>query len=245
MKFLWCYLLVLAAVMAGGLLTAACGDEEEEEGGRLMGSPAAPTPGSGTATREATPELAPPAEPTLTPVPKTVWSDGRVGITIDKVERLDAMPPEFSDSPHLKASYAPGNEGISFVEWGGRPPPRDGYDYVALYLTIAHIEVEHVGYCVIGGIFDREMQPSILIDAKGNRYQEKAFWSRGLRFRDQGGLTETYEIIKDTTMVLVFELPRQEEPAILEFVYPFSDSELWRGWEEKSIAEWGQIEVTL
>ena len=142
-----------------------------------------------------------------------IWTDGRIGIILDEVERLDTMPPEFEE----------------------RRPPRKGYEYVGLYLTIAHIEVEHMGYSKL----------STLIDLEGNEYQEKAFTSRGVRFGNLEHLTASYEFIEGTTMVLIFELPKQAKPTTLEFVYPFCESELWKGWEDKSIIEWGQIEIIL
>jgi len=160
---------------------------------------------------------------------KAFWSDGRIGIILDEVQRLDAMPPEFGDSPFPIASYDPSDENRCFVELGGGPPPREGYDYVALYLTVAQIKVEYTGY-FLGA------NPSILIDAEGEEYQEKAFRLRGVNFRDLTHLTRSYELIEGTTMVLIFELPEQAKPKTLSFIYPF---------EEKSIMDSGKLDITI
>jgi len=208
----------------------------------------APTPTPAPAPSPApTPAPTPEPEPEPTPPPPEQIgdSDGRVTITLDKVERVDVMPSEFRDSPYLRATYSPTNERMSSVEWGGRPPPGQGYDFVAIYLTVARIEVEHMGYRIIGGAVNPEIKPSILIDLEENKYQEKAFTSRGVEFENLKHLTASYEFIEGTTMILIFELPKQAKPTILGFIYPFCESESWQGWEEKSIIEWGQIDLIL
>lgn len=228
----------IATALLFGMCLALLGACEGDEGGvpTREPSPAVTAEASPPPTRGATPELTPsPAAPTPTPA---VWSDGRIGIAIEKVERLDAIPPEFPDTPLLHASYSPKDYRLSSVARGAEAGarPGEGYDYVAVYLNFARIEVELVRYSIIGSAFDWESQPSILIDTNGNRYEEQAFMARGVRFGDMSHLTGTYRFTEATTMVLIFELPEREEPATLKFVYPFSDSES-RGW--------GQIDITL
>ena len=210
MKWLAAFVIPLALLA----LTVACG-EEEEEAPTGTPSPAA----TATATPEATPtpEVTPTPEPTPTPV---VWSDGRIRIMLDKVERTNVLPPDITETP----SQLPARQVRT---------PADGHDYVCVYLTIARIENVHV----VGlGHGDEE---STLRSDEGHEYQAALWNVRGVEFLDPQHLTGAYELVEGATVILVFETPKHEKPANLTFVYSFKET------REEISPKRGQVDISL
>lgn len=211
MKWLAAFVVPLAFLA----LTVACG-EEEKEAPTGTPSPAA----TATATPEATPtpEVTPTPEPTPTPA---VWSDGRIGIILDKVERANVLPPDITETP----SQLPARQVDT---------PTEGHDYVCVYLTIARIENVHMD----GRLGHGNEQPT-LRDAEGHRY-EVAFWQvSGLEFLDPQHLGASSEVVEGGTVILVFEIPKHEKPANLTFVYSFKET------REELSPKRGQVDISL
>ena len=151
----------------------------------------------------------------------------------------------------LNASYARKDSTIQWVH-SSLHSLKEGCDYIAIHLTIAHIEVAHMGYYFIGtptGLFGNtptwETNFSKLVDINRYQYEELAYFARDVTFSNLGDLSLSCELIEGTTMILVFELPKSAKPINLSFAYPFSNSSSWQTWEDKSIMEWGQIDVGL
>jgi hypothetical protein len=208
-----------------------------------------PTP---TSTPTPIPTPTPTPKPTPTPTPTLeVWSDGRVGIIVDKVQRVDTIPEEISSSRwggllSPTCNYYPSHPELNSVAGGmSIRPPRAGYDYFFIYLTINQVEVRHMGYRIIGGAVDWEVNYSKLVDTGENQYEEAIYMARGVEFGNAMHLTDSYEFVEGTTMIVIFELPKSAKSEKLKFVYAFSDSVLWSGWQEESIIEWGQVEISL
>jgi len=144
-----------------------------------------------------------------------VWSDGYVGLTLDEVERK------------LK----------------------EGDDRVVVHLTITRIEGRHIlverlkesmdfsgKFCTFGtgngGIFDK----SLLLDVKGDKYTPKGYSYQVIERQSED---VKYGEIVDGPMLLTFEMPKDREPALLRFVYNFTES------LEKVSIEEGEIEIDL
>ena len=151
----------------------------------------------------------------------TVWSDGYVELTLNKMERTDSVPYDFQL----------------------RRKPKEGHDFVVINLTITRIENRYVL-----AAFPPNW-PSILFDEIDDEYTLVDGYTgiRSLRGKS-GEVLENVENIKDieymeagehSNWFLIFEMPKDREPARLRFVYPFTES-----WEKISINE-GQIEIYL
>jgi len=143
-------------------------------------------------------------------------SDGQVTIILDKVERGDVMPPDIVE-----------------VLTGGRPsdkvrPPHAGCDLVCIYLTISRIEGVHMLASLRYG-----KEVPMLLDAQGGEYEPFISSVQGISW------TAPYEALEGATAFLVFDVPVQEEPSELTFVYSFKET-----WEDES-AKRGQIDIGL
>ena len=192
-------------------LTLACNLQEG-----LKVTIAAPSP---TTTPTSTPTVTPSPTSTSTPTPvptqPVVWSDGRIEMTLDEVERANVLPLDISP---------PGNV----------PTPAEGHDYVCVYLTIARIENVHVVNPLGHGD-----QKSTLRDAESHRYEVAFGQVRGIEFLDPHDITGPSEVVEGATGILVFEIPKHQKPANLTFVYSFQET-----WEEISPKR-GQIDISL
>jgi hypothetical protein len=145
---------------------------------------------------------------------KKIWEDKRIGISLDKLARVDSYPSEFSSSGH---KY---------------PSPKEDYDFVVIHVTITRIKDVHLGM----------PEPSsttkpILNDAQGKIYELANLQYTGVEFRE--GLKGDYEIIQGAKGIFLFEFPKNEDPIIFRFAYPY-----WESWDEK-IINYGQIDIKL
>jgi hypothetical protein len=162
----------------------------------------------------------PPAAPTPTPTP-AVWSDGRIEIILDQVERTQVLPPDV-----VEIIYTSPPEEL--------PTPAEGHDYVCVYLTIAHIENVHVVDALGHGD-----ERATLRDAEGLSYELALGGVRGIEFLDPHHFTGGYEVVEGATDILVFELPVDKRPASLTFVYSFKET------LEQATPERGQVDIGL
>jgi hypothetical protein len=188
------------------------------------------------------------ASPTTT-APGNVFSDGILGIALDRVERHATFPSEFDKAVKesystLSATRATGS-GSSSLLGGPNEALKPGLEFVYVYLDISYIREAHAGYLMIGGSKDRERILSKLIDSNGGEYKEWSFQAYDVTFADKTSFTDSYELVQGTSMVLVFQIPGSSEPAKLQFKYPRSTSPLWKGWSDKSICEWSTVEIGL
>ena len=145
---------------------------------------------------------------------KKVWEDERIGITLDKFEKTDSYPSEFK-SPGYRY-----------------PPPKKGYDFIVIHITVAIIKDVHLGM----------PQPSSptkpnLVDAQGKIYKLANLQYKGIEYRE--GLKSDYEIIQGAKGIFLFEFSKKAKPALFKFAYPY-----WESWEEKVI-KYGQIDIDL
>ena len=94
-----------------------------------------------------------------------VWSDGYVGLTLNKIYRTDTVPPEFIRSPVERAR-----------------PLEVGHDFVNINLTVTSIKGRHVLW--FGG--DNEAY-SFLFDAKGDKYRVNFSSIEAVKLEYRGG----------------------------------------------------------
>jgi hypothetical protein len=190
------------------------------------------------------------APPTTTAVGK-VFSDGRLGITLDRVEGHATFPPAFDKAVKesystLSATRSTNDPGSNHVQGGPNGPgSKPGFKFVYIHLGISYVEDAHAGYLMMGGSKDRERRLSKLIDSNGAEYTEWSFQAYGVTFKNETHLTDSYELVQGTSMVIVFQMPDSSVPDRLQFNYPLSTSGLWKGWAEKSICEWSTVEIGL
>jgi len=143
-----------------------------------------------------------------------LWEDDSIGIVLDTLERTDDYTIElkgFGDRISL---------------------PKEGHDFVVIYLTITRIEQVHM--VSLGG---RGQEQSTLYDAKGHSYKLSTWHVKGLNILDLHDITSPKEFIEGAKGYLIFEIPKHEKPAKLTFVYYFKES-----WEDKSTKR-GQIDI--
>jgi hypothetical protein len=129
-----------------------------------------------------------------------VWSDGYVELTLNKIYRTDTVPPDF--------------ERVS--------SPKVGHDFVVINLTFTHIEGREV---VAGG-------SPVLFDSEGNNYTvgKMVAGISGLQFAVKEGKQVVYELISEGAReLLLYPMPKDREPAHLEFSYLYAES-----WETTS-----------
>jgi hypothetical protein len=143
-----------------------------------------------------------------------LWEDDSIGIVLDTLERTDDYPSELK---------GPGDR-ISL--------PKEGHDFVVIYLTITRIEKIHM--VSLGG---RGQEQSTLYDAKGHSYKLSTWHVKGVKILDPHDITSPKEFIEGAKGYLIFEIPKHEKPAKLTFVYYFKES-----WEDKSTKR-GQIDI--
>lgn len=149
-------------------------------------------------------------EKSLIPKEEKIWEDERIGITLDKLERTDSYPSELK---------TPGQEYSS---------AKEGYDFVFIHLTIAHIEGVHLG------LVSKE---TTLVDAESREYKA-ANAKFPIQLKDLTDISAGYKIVEGSSGFVVFEIPEHAEPVDLKFVYPYSELG-----EEKTMH--GQIDIKI
>ena len=164
----------------------------------------------------------PSASPEPPPSPEqTEASDGQVTIVLDKVERVDSIPPDIVEE--LSSAGYPQYEARVATE---------GCDFICIRLTIAYIEDVHV----IDALGYRN-EESTLHGAEGHRYEVVCGVISPVMLRDPKHPVTGAEYMEGAKGILVFEVPRDEGPAKFTFIYSFKET-----WEEES-AKRGQIDV--
>jgi len=213
-------IIALVAVLALSGLLVACAPPVPAPTPAPTPAPA-PTPPPAPAP---TPEPEPAPTPTPTPpTPEQIGgSDGRVTITLDKIERGDIVPPDIVEALSVgRPSYEP-------------PVPAEGCDFVCIYVTIAHIENVHM----VNPLGYGDERP-VLLDAKSHGYEPVCAVVQGIKYLDLHDIRGPSEAVEGATGFLVFEVPKHERQAKLSFLYSFKET-----WEEE-VAKRGQIDLIL
>ncbi len=164
-------------------------------------------------TREE-PETTPVAEPEPAPESEeTEASDSVVTIVLDRLERADTMCPDVVEAlSSTSRPYEP-------------PAPDTGSDYVCVYLTITRIEDVHM----VDGLGHGD-EETVLVDGRGQEYEPVAGQLQGIRFMDTSDIRSPIEVVEGATVFWVFEVPKDETPSELKFVYSFKED--WGDEEE-------------
>jgi hypothetical protein len=142
-----------------------------------------------------TPTKAPPT-PTNEPSPPDDLFDGRLGISVSKIELTKNLPSEY-DLPNA--------------------------DNNNIYVTI-HLKVTRVVGVHITNLFGYEKERSKLHDTGGQSYALVHGTFRGVRFSDPSNITSSYEFVKGAEGVLVYKIPEDREPASLHLIYTYQES---------------------
>jgi len=130
-----------------------------------------------------------------------IFEDDHIGIKLDKIEKADTYPSEWK---------VPGQR---------YPSPREDYVYLVVYFKIELIRDIHV--VSFGG---RNEEKSVLHNGNGKQYGLFTWNAKGWEFLDPGSLSSPSELVKGATGIMIFEIPAQENPAELSFVYYFKET---------------------
>lgn len=147
-----------------------------------------------------------------------LWENDQIGVILSKVDKIDVFSPD-------------NIERTDCIRWGQIPTRTEGHDFAIVYLTIARVKNVHVV-----GLGGNGEEKSILSDAEGHEYK-LLYWNvKGMKYLHDW--TGPYELPEKTTCLLVFEIPKNEKPAELTFVYYFKET--WEGSSKR-----GQIDIKI
>jgi hypothetical protein len=122
--------------------------------------------------------------------------DGRLGISVSKIELTKNLPDNYD-----------------------LPDAGDNNTYVSIHLTVTRIVGTH-----ITDLLGFEKEKSILHDDKGQNYTLVYGTFKGIRFSDPSNITSSYEFVEGAEGVLIFEIPEDRKPKNLQMLYTFQDS---------------------
>jgi len=122
--------------------------------------------------------------------------DGRVGVSVSKVEIPGDLPEEF-----------------------GLPDVKEGHNYVSISIIVTKIEGVH-----LLNIFGFEHEEPILHDNAGQTYTPRYSHLEGIELKDITNLTGSYEVIEGAKVYFVFEIIEGMEPEILDLIYSYQDT---------------------
>ena len=122
-------------------------------------------------------------------------TDGRIGITLDKVERTSVMPAQFKGAPLA-----------------------EGHDYVCIYIVFTQMGKAYLDP------FEQEEQEITLQDVEYREYKIKEMAWEGVKFWNPLNMAGSAYISEGTKAILVFELLKDQKPVKLTFIYFFRES---------------------
>lgn len=154
--------------------------------------------------------------PTTTPTPQ-VWSDGIVGITVDKVERVNTLPQDIKEL----ATYPV-------------PTLAPSEDYIAVYLTVAHTYNNW-----LSNILGYEKEHATLYDAEGISHDCLYYSFSGVASVAPKNVDSGLYFPAGATACLIFDIDKHAEPARITIVYSFKKT------LEEALQERGQIDIIL
>ena len=165
----------------------------------------APKPAPAPKPTPPAPKPTPPSvpKPATTPEPKKIKaSDGQVTIVLDKVERADTIPAD------IVKEMSRGRPGYK------APQPAGGSNFFCVYLTIVQIENVHM----VGPLGYEDERP-VLFDAQDHEYKPAWWQVKGIKFLDPHDIRGPCEAVEGATGFLIFEIPKDEKPVKIKFVY--------------------------
>ncbi len=133
--------------------------------------------------------------PTPTNEPDDLF-DGRLGISVSKIELTKNLPSEYD-----------------------LPNAGDNNIYVSIHLKVTRIVGVHVT-----NLFGYEKEKSTLYDDGGQSHSVVHGTFRGVRFSDPSNITSSYEFVEGAEGVLIFEIPEDRKPDKLQVIYTYQDS---------------------
>ncbi|HEY55112.1 MAG TPA: hypothetical protein G4N91_02375 [Dehalococcoidia bacterium] len=183
-----------------------------------------PPPGDGEETTTPPPTedgeetTTPPPEETTTPPSGELQftsDDGRITFGLDDVERTNVWPEELT--------------GLAWRGFEGSEP-KEGYDFIFVYVTIVHITDGH---------FDSGTG-STLVDDLGGEYQGykgmQCSWTIGWSVPEY-----QFELPEGAEGMFIFEVPEDVEPVRLRLVYEVFES--WSEEGEREFEEEGYVDI--
>ena len=135
-----------------------------------------------------------------------------IGISLREVETVEELPAEYS-----------------------LPAASTGYAYLSIQLTVTRIEGVHLVNVLGFG----EERP-VLHDSDGQSYTLGFGTFRGVKFQDPTNITSPSELVEGAEGILVFEIPKDQEPADLNLVYTYQET-----WDDSSPEQRGEMTVRL
>lgn len=142
-----------------------------------------------------TPKKVPPTQTNTPSAPDDLF-DGRLGISVPKIEFTKNLPDEYNLP----------NAGVHNT-------------YVSIHVTVTRIAGTH-----ITDLFGFEREKSMLYDDKGQSYTLVRGTFQGVRFKDPSNITSSYEFIEGAEGVLIFEIPEDRKPENLQLIYTYQDN---------------------
>jgi hypothetical protein len=142
-----------------------------------------------------TPTKVPPT-PTNTPVAPDDLFDGRLGVSLSKIDLTKNLPSEYN-----------------------QPTAGDNDIYVSIHLKVTRIVGVH-----ITDLIEYEKERSTLYDDGGQSHTFVYGTFRGVRFSDPSNIRSSFEFIKGSEGVLVYKIPEDRKPASLLLIYTYQES---------------------
>lgn len=143
-------------------------------------------------------------------------SDGRITITLYRVVKGDAVPPDVGEAlPKYEARA-----------------PTEGYDYVCVYLIVSDTESVDVVK-----LFGHGEEMASLHDVEGDEHECLATTCYG-NLLDPHDISSGMRLLGGTG---VFEFPKDEKPVKLELIYSFKEDLA----DETERAKRGQIDIVI
>ena len=139
-----------------------------------------------------------------------VWKDDRIAITLDEFERMNKMPDGLP--AHVKV------------------PPKEGYNYVKIVLTISRAE----------NIYLTSVD-FYLIDSEGRKYKKIIMGFKGGTLKDRSDVNSLLYFGKGATFTSFYEVPINAKPSTIVMNYSYLKSLKENNKEEKK----SQIEIKI
>ncbi len=191
----------------GGILGVTLPGNEDESVSDASSVTSAGTPTTGIATTSPS-TFTGASSNTTTTAGAFVSENGEIGFTLDKVERSQTWPADWTTS-NLPSGVA-----------AERPSPETGHDFVIVQVTIVFIRDGHIV----------PTAGTVLAATDGTRYDYEAESWQGIEFKDPNNMAAGYEVLPGSIGKFIYELPLSAEPATLEIAYQFFES--WsESWE--------------
>jgi hypothetical protein len=174
-----------------------------------------PTTSPPTTTQTTTPS---PSSTTPTQTAKPIQgSDKYITVILDNVKKTSVLPADIKTE--LSSSHA------------GIPTLLPGYTFVCVYFRVIDISVHMTA-------FGYNKERPLLVTAQNNKYEMLTGWVAVELVNPNDFAHSNSEVPEGAKGVLIFQLPTQQEPQILKFMYEYKIS--WEGNYQR-----GEIDISL